>query len=381
MKIFGIFLTLFLSFNIWASGKKALLSIASITKQSVKHLDPDQMKKLIKKQYKQMRLIDQSGLWVRSELKELDSTLAPADMTQEKLGEFINKMTLAAYQNSYLMDLFEKASKSNFPLLKSKLESEGVEVLSNVVAYAISLERLTNAMRNEWKLLRTCMNIWQEARANEGLDDELELFDVAKLKSVEAPIKKIVSFHESRDLPGGFLNIMLPVNILEAVALDVKNGNFYNASAGKVLADYGPNYNTVLSPITGHGTASWSEYPEYNSRGILLDLPLAPKWANLYSAWNLGFVSHYAYFPFVMAKLVIPSVASHYGRSGEYIYNRGIALYAHLHYSFLGRLDGDKNLTNTMNWYSKKLTKLFGQSNYISAQKYKFDVFKSKLGF
>ena len=94
------------------------------------------------------------------------------------------------------------------------------------------------------------------------------------------------------------------------------------------------------------------------------------KWADLYSVWNMAFVSHYKHFPYVLAKLIIPQVADNYGNSDEYIYNRAIALYIHLNYTLLGRLDGEKYPANSMDWYSEKLYLLFGKENLKSSKHY-----------
>jgi len=63
----------------------------------------------------------------------------------------------------------------------------------------------------------------------------------------------------------------------------------------------------------------------------LLRFALPRRWADLYTTWNLAFVSHYGDFPYLMTKLLIPQVNGYQDSPEEYIYNRLLALYCQLH--------------------------------------------------
>ena len=52
-------------------------------------------------------------------------------------------------------------------------------------------------------------------------------------------------------------------------------------------------------------------------------MPLTKEWADLYSTWNMGFVSHYSYFPYVMASLI--QVSDYQDKPSEYICDRALA--------------------------------------------------------
>ncbi len=56
------------------------------------------------------------------------------------------------------------------------------------------------------------------------------------------------------------------------------------------------------------------------------------EWANLYSAWNAGFMLQFAQSPYQVVKLLIPSVNAFHHEPGLYIHNRAVALYLHMNY-------------------------------------------------
>ena len=157
---------------------------------------------------------------------------------------------------------------------------------------------------------------------------------------------------------------MLSVNILEAMALDAKLGNWDNAAAGWALAKH--RAGGAEDAATGAGPARFAP----DSDAIEFNMPLTKEWADLYSTWNMGFVSHYSYFPYVMAKLLIPEVSDYQDKPNEYIYDRALALYAHLHFSLFGRSGHGEVSVNSMNWATDELTDHFGEVNRASANDY-----------
>jgi hypothetical protein len=99
-----------------------------------------------------------------------------------------------------------------------------------------------------------------------------------------------------------------------------------------------------------------------------MDFP--EQWADLYSTWNLAFVSHYPEFPFVMVKLLIPFVANYQRHPEEYIYRRALALWVHLHHLYLGRADQARTGQEAIVWNDVELTKLWGRVNREAAVEY-----------
>ena len=324
-----------------------------------------QYQRLLRRQFQQMRLLDEAGNWADPLLARYQDRLLPRGFGPKEALSLIDQIASTSEKNDYLQRFLARAQNHEFKRLKERFALQGHIVTPVLVAYAQALDSLTRLMREDYRVLKTCMTLWQVARKRESLFKRLDWFDAAKLYSVELGIKDIIEIQESGVVPPDFLKKVIPLNISEAVAKDFGNGNSKNARTGVILGLNGLDPDATSSPV-GEGPAEWSK----DGKALLIGLPLATQWADLYENWNLAFVSSYTYAPFVMVKLLIPSVADHYGESREYIYNRGLALYTHLHYSFLGRADGAASLLNIIDWQDQDLTTLWGEVNLENAREY-----------
>ena len=94
----------------------------------------------------------------------------------------------------------------------------------------------------------------------------------------------------------------LSVNIMEAVLEDERNQNFDNAQAGVILAKF--PHTREHNNKTGSGPCHLSP----SLQGFECPQPLTLHWADLYSSWNLAFVSEFPDFVYYIPKLLIPSV-------------------------------------------------------------------------
>ena len=135
----------------------------------------------------------------------------------------------------------------------------------------------------------------------------------------------------------------LAVNIMEAVLEDERLENINNAETGAVLARY--------VHTEEHNNRTGSELQR----------------ANLYSAWNLAFVSHFPDFVFYLPKLLIPSVSNYQDNPQSYIYIRVLALNTYIHW----KMNWNSNNNNEkIQWMDSSLTKDFGEANKISKEDY-----------
>ena len=94
----------------------------------------------------------------------------------------------------------------------------------------------------------------------------------------------------------------LVVNIMEAVLEDERNRNFDNAEAGIILAKF--PHTKEYNNKTGSGPCHLSRKLQV----LECAQPLTRHWADLYSTWNLAFVSEFPDFVYYLPKLLIPSV-------------------------------------------------------------------------
>ena len=65
-----------------------------------------------------------------------------------------------AAKNPYIVRALETLENKNFPKLQSKLRQEGKAVIPTVVTLAFVLEKITSAMKHNWRFLKLCNKIW-----------------------------------------------------------------------------------------------------------------------------------------------------------------------------------------------------------------------------
>ena len=153
---------------------------------------------------------------------------------------------------------------------------------------------------------------------------------------------------------------------MEAVSYDITHGNWNNAKVGKILAKVIGNRKS--SDCNGSGPSKLSA----DGQAIEYAPAYPMQWADLYTTWNLAFVTNSKSWPYAFTKLLIPSVSGYHldnsGNPQEFLYNRAMALYAHMNWSMLEYSNGviDVNL----DWYSRKLSTLWGMANKKYAKGY-----------
>lgn len=153
----------------------------------------------------------------------------------------------------------------------------------------------------------------------------------------------------------------LVVNVLEAMGEDRRLGCPDNAAAGLALAE-GP---FGWAPLEGLGNDRCHVDALGRQR---MSAPLPKLWADLYTTWNLAFVSHYPAAPWFWAKLLIPSVAGYRDTPDLYLYHRAISLYLHIWYVAARKADGGAE--GQVDWRNPELTTLWGDVNARSARDY-----------
>lgn len=341
------------------------MTIAARIKELIAGLRRDRISELIRQHLVQFRLIDDTGTWRADEFAALGDWLLGKDLDTEDALALVDEVARCARTNPYLVAFLERAKGEAFDRLYHKVDVEGATVLPSVVTYGLLLERLTQVMRNDWRLIRACREIWLRGRDAEDMKSHWTAFEHAKVVSIDVTIDRVLGFHETGSVAPGFTRVLLPVNIIEAMFEDIRLGNQDNAASAWPLVKDRPG-SWAREANTGEVAARWSE----DRKAILLSFALPRRWADLYTTWNLAFVSHYADFPYLMTKLLIPQVNSYQDSPEEYIYNRLLALYCQLHYTGFGRIDLARQGRDAMDWRDDALTKLWSSVNRQSADKY-----------
>lgn len=341
------------------------MRIAEHIKEVITGLRRDRIAELIRQHLGQLRLIDGTGRWQAEQLAAISDWLLGEDLDTGDALELVDEVARCAGANPYLAEFLSRAKGETFDRLYHKIRTEGATVLPSVVTYALLLERLTQAMRNDWRLIQACREIWLRARDAEDMKSQLIVFERAKVLSIDVPIKRALEFHESGSVAPQFGRVLLPMNIIEAMFEDIRLGNRDNAVSAWPLVKDRPG-SWAREANTGEVAARWSE----DRKAIVLSFALPQRWADLYATWNLAFVSHYGDFPYWMTKLLIPRVSGYQDSPEEYLYNRVLALYTHLHYMGFGRIDLASQGRDAIDWHDEALTELWSSVNRESAEKY-----------
>lgn len=334
----------------------AALEVGAFLKSTLAGKSAAELRALVTEQYVTMRLLGRDGTWLAAELEPEAVFLLPAQLGLEELHRLIDDGVRLSAHNAALTAFLQRAPQLELSALFEKVAAEGAQVLPQVVAYAFALDRLTRLLRADWRKLEACLNVWKQARAGTELWKQAGLFGRSKLLSMPRIIEQFIRFHKSGVVPPTYGRTLLPFNIAEVCLHELAKGHRDNVRAGWLLGKHRPG-----AEPTRHSQ---------DGQAICFCMPRPEQWADLYTLWNLAFVSGYADFPFQMAKLLIPPVADHRDRPEEFIYTRTIALVAHLHYSFQRRADVVTQGKVLMNWRNETLTRAFGVASLASAEAY-----------
>ena len=148
---------------------------------------------------------------------------------------------------------------------------------------------------------------------------------------------------------------------MEAVQEDEGHGLVDNAETGEILAKYVQT--TEHDNRTDSGPCQFSS----NFQFVECAQPLPLKWADLYSTWNLAFVSNFQDFVYFLPKLLIPSVSGYQNNPTPYIWSRALALYTYIHWYINWNLFND---FDRIQWKQDSITQHWGSANKISKNDY-----------
>ena len=256
-----------------------------------------------------------------------------ASVTTADVGRFLRELESHQKKNrlvaSFLPSLGEKAWEGFF------------HELPKIATFALCLERLTFLTSQHDGLLEQLANHFRKARKR-----NLSFFLWLKIHSIERPMLQIF-VRKTRKISKWYFRWALITNILEATVADLCKGYPSNALVGLKLSIW------------------LMRHAEIQRRGHIVTCAPenASEWVDLYQSWNMAFVSQAPEFPYIMCKLMIPSVADYHDHPEEYIYRRVIALYLFCNAAAFGYDKGD------IDWSDRKLTRKWGSHNLKQSKK------------
>jgi len=279
--------------------------------------------------------------------------------------QLVDEMAENASKNPYIVRALETFQNGNYSKLQRKLLEEGEVVIPNVVTLAFVLEKMTATMKQNWRFVKVCKEIWKEYDSLPKIMSftlsQGNIFSLAKALSIEQVMKRRLQTLETQNLREEYLINSLVVNIMEAVKEDERLENFENAETGVTLAKY--PHSKEYDPRTGSGPCKMSS----SLQSLDCPQPLPLHWADLYSTWNLAFVSSFPDFVYYLPKLLIPSVSNYQDSPAGYIDTRILALYTFIHWKMNWNHLNDNQ---RIQWSDPSLTRDWGTANKISTQDY-----------
>jgi len=249
------------------------------------------------------------------------------NVTRADIGRFLGEMESHQKKNQIVATFLPSLGEKDWETLYQELPK--------IATFALCLERLTFLTRQHDGLLEQLVNHFRKERKR-----NLSFFLWLKIRSIERPMLRIF-IRRTGKIPRRYFRWALAANILEATAADLFKGFGSNALVGLKLAIW-------LIRKT-----------EIRRRGHVVTFAPAnaSEWVDLYQSWNMAFVSQAPEFPYVMCKLIVPSVAGCQNHPEEYIYRRAVALYLFCNAAAFGY---DKGQTD---WSDRKLTRKWGAHN------------------
>ncbi len=343
---------------------RALKMVGNILKGSVQKMSAAQVRARLIDKYKTFKLIDDQGRWTVPQLEAHADTLLPRDLDGAQLVAFVDQLAAPVSKNPFAMRFFETASQTRFPKLRQRVAEQGAKVLPDVLIYAQVLNRLTKVLASDYRLSEATRAHWQTFEKDPKFWSDLNPFEKVKLLSVNAGIDKYNEVHREGEVDPNTLQGILPMNIMEAVGVDLfqatvgdadaREGHRANAYAGWVLAAHGPQ---------GEAKAQLSE----DGKMVEIHPKATLAWDDLYASWNMDFVSISGEWPYYMAKLAIPEVNDYEDAPAQYINKRALALHLMMTFNALQGLEGGRE---RLDWSDPDVRRIWGQLNAESAKAY-----------
>eukprot|EP00092_Neocalanus_flemingeri_P002243 GFUD01002389.1.p1 GENE.GFUD01002389.1~~GFUD01002389.1.p1 ORF type:complete len:402 (+),score=91.63 GFUD01002389.1:21-1226(+) len=355
-------------------------NIAMVIKNTLVNKSSNQVTWMMKQHLIQMQLINKENVWSHPRLEAIGNYLLPRNLTGLDLTILVDKMADNAAKNPYLHTFLLQAEGPQFTEVMEKVRIDGAKVFPDVVSYAMVLNRLTVAMRSNWRVLEACKQVWTRLYKpwnilNTKLKQRIQqriivkVFGWLKTLSIHKVVGEELEYLKTGIVPPEFGRLDITVNILEAKILDFVRGNFANAKVALALAKEAAGGKE--NSCTGAGPTRMS--PDGQAIEARMALPL--QWADLYQTWNMAFVTNFKNWPYFLAKLLIPIVSGYQQEPAGYMYSRVSALYSHINWVMMGNLFGGGE-GRRLDWYSLSLSRNWGMANYDSAKDYEVQLAK-----
>lgn len=363
-------------YNYYHLGEIMWENVAILLKESVAGLDTLQVAELFREQLRIYKLLDENNAWCVPFLEKYEKEIWPDDISSEQLCSFVDAMLQVAKRNSYLEGAAVFLEDFSFDKLREKTNKDGSFVFPRVVVFSYILEEMTKVCIKNRDILEQLDEYWGAVNKQEPeYWANFSIFEKAKMASIQgigSMLIKSFRFYDPPDyvknssIMNFFCVSIFRLNIFEAVVEDFRLGLHDNALCGIAqLLQCGEYRPISIVPNQYHFECTAPEH-------IL--------WNDLYITWNLAFCSHYSNFPFVMTKLLIPSVNDFHDAPKKYAENRCYALYLYLIFLLYSRDHYLKHSPQCLGWFDPELSSKWGEWNKKCSSSYLSTVAQNSPG-
>ncbi|MBY0412829.1 MAG: hypothetical protein K2Q18_01625 [Bdellovibrionales bacterium] len=333
---------------------------------------------LLHENYHQFEILDQDNNWVNDLIAVHEKTLVPENAIKDHIQKFIDEVRDALISNTYFMDLLEKIPWRDQRIIEnyspftmsSNVKFDELSFLKYIISFAYCLEKINVLLREETNVLDMLINLYRVKRKENNFYRPSNILAIIKFHSIELPLVRFLKARIKNEMPPNFGKYILMLNIFEASLVDLAVGFFNNARSTIPLIIFSPNFKGQFF-FQKYQKGLPSDFSK-DGKALLLFSPAPKEWADLYQVWNMAFVAQFAQAPYLLAKLLIPSVSNYANRPTEYMHNRITAL--HLTMNYLdSAINSPKIQINIKNVGPAQgaLIKLWGKVNKSCGDKYK----------
>ncbi|MBK22854.1 MAG: hypothetical protein CME70_02520 [Halobacteriovorax sp.] len=320
----------------------------------------------LKRSYTQFFLYH-NKTWIHEFLRAEDDLLIPKDKSE--LVDFINKSSHLISHNTYLVNILKITPKT-------ELEYLGESHLTQLIVFAYSLDKINSLMRENLELADFLVKHFHRKRKENNFYRLNNILRIIKFHSIQYPLIKFIKDHKKGRVAKSSGKFILAANIFEAFLVDLFKGYFKNAFSCIPLMIFSPNFKALHLFKRFFKLGSDSRISK-DGNGFEMISPEQKKWSDLYQSWNFTFVSQFKEAPYLLIKLIIPSVTDYEKIPAGYMHTRITALFLCLNYvDFASNHCVLETDLDKLKPFSRTLIKEQGKINYNSGKDYFRSVLK-----
>lgn len=300
-------------------------------------VDENEWRVLLCESYQQFELLDLDNLWINELIACHAGVLLPSVNIKESILKLLDEMKDGLFENPYFVEFLEKIPWENKDALEnysvltvmSSDKNKELKFIKSIISFAFCLEKINVLLRDDSNVLELLVKLYKIKRKKNNFYRLSNILGVIKFHSIELPLLRFLKAKKKKRMSANFGKYILMLNIFEAMLVDLAVGLYDNAKSTFPLIVFSPNFKGWFFGRYQKGEPSTFSK---DGKALLMFSPAPKEWADLYQVWNMAFVAQFAQAPYLLAKLIIPSVSRYVDRPAEYMHTRITALHLTMNY-------------------------------------------------